>query len=72
MSLFVGAAKRFINQDETLLPYPSYQFGNPFVGIFTNCNLRAVVMDNGKEQALFMGFDLGGVPDPKPLKARIE
>ena len=72
MSLSVGAARKNINPAEELFPYPSYQFGNPFVGVFTNCFVRAVVMDNGKEQALFMGFDLGGVPDPKPLKARIE
>lgn len=72
MSLFVGAAKKNINVTEEMLPYPSYQPGNPYVGIFTNCYTRAVVMDNGKEEALFLGFDLGGVPDPEPLKKRIE
>ena len=72
MSLLVGAAKKNINVTEEMLPYPSYLPGNPYVGVFTNCYTRAVVMDNGKEEALFLGFDLGGVPDPEPLKKRIE
>ena len=72
MALTVGAARRLINPTEEMFPYPSYQFGNPFVGVYTNCYVRAVVMDNGKDQALHVGFDLGGVPDPKVLKPRIE
>lgn len=72
MSLLAGAAKRSINPTEEMFPYPSYIPGNPYVGVFTNCYVRAVVMDNGEEQALFLGYDLGGVPDPAPLKARIE
>ena len=72
MSLLVGAAKKSINPAEELFPYPSYQPGNPYVGVFTNCFVRAVAMDNGREQALHVGFDLGGVPDPEPLKERIE
>lgn len=72
MSLLVGAAKQSINPTEEMFPYPSYQPGNPYVGVFTNCYVRAIVMDNGKDQALYVGFDLGGVPDTKILKTRIE
>ena len=72
MSLFVGASRKLINPAEDMFPYPSYQPGNPFVGVFTDCFVRAIVMDNGKDQALRVGFDLGGVPEAKPLKERIE
>ena len=72
MSLLVGAAKRLINPTEEMFPYPSYQPGNPYVGVYTNCFVRAIVMDNGKDTALYVGFDLGGVPDTKALKGRIE
>ena len=72
MSLFVGASKRLINPTEDMFPYPSYQPGNPYVGVYTNCFVRAIVMDNGKDTALYVGFDLGGVPDTKALKGRIE
>ena len=72
MSLLVGAAKRLINPKDEMFPYPSYQPGNPYVGVFTNCYVRAIVMDNGKDQALYVVFDLGGVPDPKSLKPRLE
>ena len=29
-------------------------------------------MDNGQDEALYVGFDLGGVPETKPLKEKIE
>lgn len=71
-NLRVGAAKRCINPTEAMMPYPSFNRDNPFTAIFSDCNTRAIVIDNGTELAAVLNFDLGGVPEPAPLKARIE
>lgn len=69
--LKVGAAKRNINPTEAMMPYPSFN-REPYTGIYSDCNMRAIVIDNGRELAAILNFDLGGVPKPQPLKERIE
>ena len=70
-NLRVGAAKRCINPTEAMMPYPSFN-RDPYTGIFSDCNMRAIVIDNGESLAAVLNFDLGGVPRPEPLKERIE
>ena len=70
-NLKVGAAKRCINPTEEMMPYPSFN-RDPYTAIFSDCNTRAIVMDNGENVAAVLNFDLGGVPAPQPLKERIE
>lgn len=70
-NLKVGAAKRCINPTPEMLPYPSFN-KEPFTAIFSDCNTRAIVIDNGRELAAVLNFDLGGVPEPGALKARIQ
>ena len=70
-NLRVGAAKRNINPTEAMMPYPSFN-REPYTGIYSDCNMRAIVIDNGSELAAIINFDLGGVPKPEPLKAKIE
>ncbi len=70
-NLFVGAAKVSINPTPEVMPYPSFN-REPYTDIYSNCNMRAVVLDNGVTMAAVLGFDLGGVPEPKTLKARIQ
>lgn len=69
--LQVGAAKVSINPTQEMFPYPSYQPGNPYVGIYTNCFVRAIAIDNGAQQALLVGYDLGGVPYPEEQKKHL-
>lgn len=70
-NLRVGAAKRNINPTEAMMPYPSFN-REPYTAIFSDCNMRAIVIDNGESLAAVLNFDLGGVPKPAPLKERIE
>lgn len=72
MSLRVGAAKVSINLPEEMNPYPSYFAGVPYGGIYSDCNVRAIAIDNGKDRALIVGFDLGGVPDAERMKTMLE
>lgn len=69
--LRVGAAKRNINPRPEMLPYPSFN-REPYTAVFSDCNTRAIVIDNGTKPAAIINFDLGGVPKTEPLKARIE
>ena len=69
--LCVGAAKRNINPTAAMMPYPSFN-REPFTAIFSDCNTRAIVIDNGETLAAILNFDLGGVPKPEPLKEQIE
>lgn len=70
-TLKVGAAKRCINPTEEMMPYPSFN-RDPYTDIYSDCNMRAIVIDNGQILSAIINFDLGGVPKPEPLKARIE
>lgn len=70
-NLSVGAAKRKINPTEAMMPYPSFN-REPYTKIFSDCNMRAIVIDNGTQLAVILNFDLGGVPKTGPLKERIE
>lgn len=69
--LRVGAAKRNINPTDAMLPYPSFN-REPYTAVFSDCNTRAIVIDNGETLAAIINFDLGGVPKPEPLKEEIE
>ncbi len=69
--LMAGAAKRNINPTLEMMPYPSFN-KEPYTDIFSDCHTRAIVLDNGVTMAAILNFDLGGVPDPKILKARVE
>lgn len=69
--LQVGAAKRNINPTEAMMPYPSFN-REPYTAVFSDCNMRVIVIDNGVTQAAVLNFDLGGVPKPEPLKEQIE
>lgn len=70
-NLYVGAAKMCINPTPEMMPYPSFN-KDPYTDIFSDVNMRVIVLDNGKTRAAVIGFDMGGVPDAKPLKERIE
>lgn len=70
--LYVGAAKSCINPTKEMMPYPSFN-REPYTDIFSDCNMRAIIMDNGKTQSLILGYDMGGVPQKiVEMKAQIE
>ncbi|MDE7183325.1 MAG: hypothetical protein K2O40_02385 [Lachnospiraceae bacterium] len=70
-NLYVGAAKVNIDLTEELQPYPSFN-RVPFEGVYSECNMRVIVVDNGKTQAAVLGYDLGGIPSDPELKHKIE
>ncbi len=66
-----GAAKRKISPTPEMMPYPSFN-REPYTDIFSDCHVRAIVVDNGTTTAAMIGFDLGGVPEGNPFKERLE
>ncbi|MBR2668904.1 MAG: hypothetical protein IKE36_03800 [Solobacterium sp.] len=68
--LLVGAAKLCINPAPELFPFELSFSGDQYTGVKEgqDIHVRAITVDNGEKKVIFLGFELGGVPDPKRLQ----
>lgn len=73
-TLKVGAAKLPISPKEDMLPLLLAFSGDSYEAVREGEGLtvRAIVVDNGETRFLFEAFELGGVPCPDYLNAKIE
>ena len=57
-----GAAKRCITPPAELFPLPKNAGGSSFGGVLDDLHVRAMAIESAGVRALFVAFDLGGVP----------
>ncbi|MBR2668897.1 MAG: hypothetical protein IKE36_03765 [Solobacterium sp.] len=72
MSIKVGAAKRVITPELSLLPMGAMVGQYEGVRDGEDIHVRAIVLDNGERTFLFESYELGGVPCDVELRKRIE
>lgn len=61
-TLLCGAAKRCITPPDDLFPLPKNAGGIAFGGVLDDLHVRALAIESRGVRALFLAFDLGGVP----------